>query len=125
MWKGTWAAGGRARAKGEKRNVHFPGPPGIGKPTIAHLMATRNGYVAQELNASDVRSSKRVSGELGEATATRRINLGSGLVKRRPGCVIMGEVDGMQSGDAGGAAALAATIKVTETPISCICKRRW
>jgi hypothetical protein len=96
-WMGTWAAGGRARAKGEKRNVHFPGPPGSGKTTVAHQMATQRGYAALELNASDVRSSKQVKRELGDATATQGIDLGSGLVKRRPHCVIMDEVDGMHN----------------------------
>lgn len=42
------------------RAVLITGPPGIGKTTTAHLVATAAGYTPLELNASDSRSKKLV-----------------------------------------------------------------
>lgn len=45
-------------AMGTHRAVLLSGPPGIGKTTSAHLVATLNGYTPIEVNASDARNKK-------------------------------------------------------------------
>lgn len=43
---------------GTSRAVLISGPPGIGKTTSAHLVASLNGYTPIEVNASDARNKK-------------------------------------------------------------------
>jgi replication factor C subunit 1 len=101
--------------------VLLSGPPGIGKTTISSLVAVKFGYEILEMNASDTRNKKAVTEELSDVVLSRVIS-SDGKVKKR--LVIMDEVDGMGGSDRGGIAELIKVIKLSKTPIICICNDR-
>ena len=86
------------------------GPPGIGKTTMACLVAKQFGYDSIGLNASDVRSKSRIKEILTPV-------LGNVSVLGTP-MIFVDEVDGIHSrGDYGGAAALVEILKEPTVPI--------
>ncbi|CAH0720464.1 unnamed protein product, partial [Brenthis ino] len=66
------------------------GPPGVGKTTLAHLLARLAGYRPVEINASDERSTEAFQNALQSATLMRSV-LDS---EKRPNCLILDEIDG-------------------------------
>ncbi|XP_075980547.1 chromosome transmission fidelity protein 18 homolog [Anticarsia gemmatalis] len=66
------------------------GPPGVGKTTLAHLLARIAGYRPVELNASDERSTEAFRTALQSATLMRSVL----DADRRPNCLILDEIDG-------------------------------
>ncbi|RLV96067.1 Replication factor C subunit 1 [Spathaspora sp. JA1] len=117
-----------AKEGGNMRAALISGPPGIGKTTSAHLIAKELGYDVLEKNASDVRSKSLLN-----ATVKSILNNTSvvGFFKQREDqalsdnskkiCLIMDEVDGMSSGDHGGAGALSQFCRITNMPMILIC----
>lgn len=101
--------------------VLLSGPPGIGKSTLAALVAKQIGYEVLELNASDTRSKKSVNEELGAVVLSQAMS-STGQLKKR--LVIMDEVDGMGGSDRGGIPELIKIIKAAKSPIICICNDR-
>jgi len=95
------------------RVVLITGPPGIGKTTVAHLVAAATGYTVVERNASDERSGSVIKSLL--ETASKSGHVGE---KR---LLIMDEVDGC---DRGGVAELARLGKTAVFPILCIANER-
>lgn len=86
------------------------GPPGIGKTTIAYLVAKQFGYDMIGLNASDVRSKSRINEILMPV-------LGNVSVLGIP-MIFVDEVDGIHGrGDYGGASALVDILKAPTVPI--------
>ena len=86
------------------------GPPGIGKTTMAYLVAKQFGYDMIGLNASDVRSKSRINEILTPV-------LGNVSVLGTP-MIFVDEVDGIHSrGDYGGASALVDILKEPTVPI--------
>lgn len=86
------------------------GPPGIGKTTMAYLVAKQFGYDMIGLNASDVRSKSRINEILTPV-------LGNVSVLGTP-MIFVDEVDGIHGrGDYGGAAALVEILKEPTVPI--------
>ena len=86
------------------------GPPGIGKTTMAFLVAKQFGYDMIGLNASDVRSKSRINEILTPV-------LGNVSVLGIP-MIFVDEVDGLHGrGDYGGAAALVDILKEPTVPI--------
>ncbi len=86
------------------------GPPGIGKTTMAFLVAKQFGYDMIGLNASDVRSKSRINEILTPV-------LGNASVLGTP-MIFVDEVDGLHGrGDYGGAAALVDILKEPTVPI--------
>ena len=86
------------------------GPPGIGKTTIAYLLAKKFGYDMIGLNASDARSKSRINEILTPV-------LGNVSVLGTP-MIFVDEVDGIHGrGDYGGAAALVDILKEPTVPI--------
>ncbi|NXV00109.1 CTF18 protein, partial [Cettia cetti] len=66
------------------------GPPGLGKTTLAHVIARHAGYNAVEMNASDDRSPEAFRARIEAATQMRSV-LGS---RESPNCLIIDEIDG-------------------------------
>jgi replication factor C large subunit len=86
------------------------GPPGIGKTTMAYLVAKQFGYDMIGLNASDARSKSRLNEVLTPV-------LGNVSVLGTP-MIFVDEVDGIHGrGDYGGAAALVDILKEPTVPI--------
>ncbi len=86
------------------------GPPGIGKTTIAYLVAKQFGYDMIGLDASDVRSKSRINEILMPV-------LGNVSVLGTP-MIFVDEVDGIHGrGDYGGASALVDILKEPTVPI--------
>ena len=86
------------------------GPPGIGKTTMAYLLAKQFGYDMIGLNASDVRSKSRINEILTPV-------LGNVSVLGTP-MIFVDEVDGIHGrGDYGGATALIDILKEPTVPI--------
>lgn len=130
-WLSNWFANAKHDFKnpgkdgsGIYRACLISGPPGIGKTLAAHLIARSLGFDVLEKNASDVRSKLLLN-------ATIRLVLNNtsvvgffkhrGDTQARKFCLIMDEVDGMLSGDHGGAGALLQFCRVTQMPIILIC----
>jgi replication factor C subunit 1 len=100
----------------EDRAALLTGPPGIGKTTVAHLVAKACGFTVIERNASDERSANAIKALFD--TAAKSKHCGEKRV------LIMDEVDGMSSGDRGGVGELARICKLTTFPILCIANER-
>jgi len=67
------------------------GPPGLGKTTLAHVIASHGGYAVVEINASDDRSLAAFKARVESATQMKSVvNGGEG----KPNCLIIDEIDG-------------------------------
>lgn len=102
-WLSNWVMGGGG--------VLCIGPPGIGKTTVAHLVAKSLGYAVTEYNASDTRSVSILRGLF--ALGVRRL---------RKEVIIMDEVDGLS--ERGGVGEIADIIRKSATPIICIANEK-
>ena len=86
------------------------GPPGVGKTTMAYLVAEQFGYDLIGLNASDVRSKSRINEILTPV-------LGNVSIMGTP-MIFVDEVDGIHGrGDYGGVSALVDILKEPTVPI--------
>lgn len=71
----------------QRRILLIHGPPGIGKTTVAHVIAKHAGYDILEINASDERSGPLVKDKIKSAVATHRVG-------GKPVCIIADEIEG-------------------------------
>uniref|UniRef100_A0A8C4ULJ5 Chromosome transmission fidelity protein 18 homolog n=1 Tax=Falco tinnunculus TaxID=100819 RepID=A0A8C4ULJ5_FALTI len=115
------------------------GPPGLGKTTLAHVIAKHAGYNAVEMNASDDRSPEVFKTHIEAATQMKSV-LGA---NEKPNCLIIDEIDGapaasinvllniINSRDAQGEAAAGTgrrrqrEERLLRRPIICICNDQY
>ncbi len=72
------------------RAILLCGPPGMGKTTLAHVVANHCGYRPFEINASDDRSAAVLREKI-----TRVMQNQAVLGDKRPNCIILDEADGI------------------------------
>ena len=123
-WFILWNSKAKDRPARFKRAIMLCGRPGMGKTSMAHILARNSGFKIVECNASDVRNKDAVNELLRDTARQYTLNL-DGYVQQKPACIIMDEVDGMSAGDRGGSSALAEVIRNTKTPIICICNDKY
>lgn len=71
----------------QRKILLIHGPPGLGKTTVAHVIAKQAGYEVMEINASDERSGQRIKDKVTNS-------LTSLTFSGKPVCLIADEVDG-------------------------------
>ncbi|RKP04266.1 hypothetical protein CXG81DRAFT_8418, partial [Caulochytrium protostelioides] len=88
---------GDALDRPEKRLLLLAGPPGLGKTTVAHIVAAHCGYNVVEINASDDRTASLMGSRLMGAISAQNVR------NAKPNMVILDEIDGasMAGGDGG------------------------
>ncbi|GAA5833833.1 hypothetical protein JCM5353_003070 [Sporobolomyces roseus] len=89
----------------QEKILLLSGPPGLGKTTLAHVLARQAGYQVLEINASDDRTSRVVEERIRNALDSTALSLGwndkekkGGEGGARPTCVIVDEIDGAANG---------------------------
>ncbi|KAI9571435.1 P-loop containing nucleoside triphosphate hydrolase protein [Boletus coccyginus] len=69
------------------------GPPGLGKTTLAHVIAAQAGYEVVEINASDTRSAQSIDDRVRPI-----LESGSAVGSTKPVMLIIDEIDGATGG---------------------------
>ncbi|WFD43774.1 Chromosome transmission fidelity protein 18 [Malassezia psittaci] len=77
-----------------ERVLLVSGPPGLGKTTLAHVVAKQAGYRVYELNASDARTAADVEQRVRVALESDSLRGGS----NQPTLVVIDEIDGATGG---------------------------
>ncbi|TRM59320.1 P-loop containing nucleoside triphosphate hydrolase protein [Schizophyllum amplum] len=73
----------------EQKLLLLSGPPGLGKTTLAHVVARHAGYEVMEINASDARSGTEVEDRIRPA-----LESGSAVGSKKPVLLVIDEIDG-------------------------------
>jgi replication factor C subunit 1 len=104
--------------------ILISGDPGIGKTSSIRLLAKLKGYKLFELNASDQRNKKVLMSKVGYLVDSKTISKTDEKTIQK-NLILMDEIDGMSGNeDRGGVATLIQIIKMSKTPIICICNDR-
>jgi replication factor C large subunit len=96
----------------KKRATFLYGPPGIGKTSVAQVVAREHDYVLVEINASDTRNKGSINETLGKAVKQNVTLFGQ---KRM---ILLDEMDGLSGQqDRGGVSAVSKIIDQTTSPM--------
>ncbi|KAF8309804.1 P-loop containing nucleoside triphosphate hydrolase protein [Clavulina sp. PMI_390] len=75
----------------QEKILLISGPPGLGKTTLAHIVAKQAGYDVLEINASDARSGSVIEDRIRPALESGKAVMGN---NQKPVLVVIDEVDG-------------------------------
>ena len=103
--------------KGKKALV-LHGPPGVGKTTLAHVIAIENDSELFELNASDLRNREKLKGILKPAIEQKSLTKDKKII-------LVDEVDGISEADWGGLTELLNLMDGTTYPIIMTANDIW
>lgn len=107
------------------KTILLSGPPGIGKTTLAHVVARTAGYEPVEINASDDRTASTLLPKVQDVVQSKSIAFG----ESKPKCLIIDEIDGVMGGNQGCIDGLLALLddkpNKLKRPIICICNDEW
>ncbi|KAL9654406.1 hypothetical protein ABK040_010433 [Willaertia magna] len=78
----------------EHRILLLAGPPGVGKSSLAHIVAKQAGYNPVEINASDERSKEKLLPKIQMFAQVNNV-FGNG----KPNLLILDEIDGVQNSE--------------------------
>ena len=104
LWANDWNSGKQGKP------LLLYGQTGSGKTALAHLIARINGWQVFELNASDFRTKEIIERIAGAAALNASFS-------GKPRLVLLDEIDGLQSSDKGGAAAIVDVLKHSQNPV--------
>ncbi|KAK6336818.1 hypothetical protein TWF718_009606 [Orbilia javanica] len=96
-----------------RRILLVTGPPGLGKTTMAHVLAKQAGYEPLEINASDDRTASVVKNRIRDVVGTNTVHMGDAK-RGRPVCVIVDEIDGVTGDGAGEGGFIKALVDLIE-----------
>ena len=106
-----WAEGVHNRNPKSKKAVILHGPPGCGKTSAAHALASERGWEVIELNASDKRSAGVIKSIVGPASTSNTFSKTTRLI-------ILDEADNLHGNeDRGGTKAITDIVKRSTQPI--------
>lgn len=111
-WAEKWEKG----KKQEPLLIH--GATGIGKTATVLALVKEHGWELLELNASDLRNSKRIERIAGHASLSRTFS-------GKPRLILFDEIDGLYRQDRGGAGAVVRVLKSSEYPIILTANDIW
>ncbi len=104
--------------KSSKKSLILHGPPGIGKTTLAHVIAKETNSEIFELNASDLRNKIKLKEILKPAIEQKSL-------RKKNKIILVDEVDGISAVDRGGLTELLFLIKSTSYPIIITANDVW
>ncbi|CAM9383134.1 unnamed protein product [Pylaiella littoralis] len=104
----TGHSGDSVDKRPEARVIMLCGPPGLGKTTLAQVVARHAGYRVYEINASDDRTATVLRRRITEAMEGNTL-----LADKRPNLIVLDEVDG-----ADGKAAAQVLVDIATSPLT-------
>ncbi|KAK6512917.1 hypothetical protein TWF506_009079 [Arthrobotrys conoides] len=96
-----------------RRILLVTGPPGLGKTTMAHVLAKQAGYEPLEINASDDRTANVVRNRIKDVVGTNTVHMGDAK-RGKPVCVVIDEIDGVTGDGAGEGGFIKALVDLIE-----------
>jgi replication factor C large subunit len=102
----------------KKKAMLLHGSAGVGKTTLAHVLASELGYEIFELNASDLRNRLKLE-EIMKPSVQQQSLFAKGKI------ILIDEVDGVTATEYGGLAELILLIEKTKHPVILTCNDVW